>query len=223
VSLFCFLSGHVYTNFIEFRYKNKSVKINYTTATDFFFFFLVLSSHKISLVLVEMTSAACVSAIFNLTIPFLRVLFYRFITTDELTLLPPPPHNVLFLTLFLLSRQNILNNQIKSSSVFQAVTTFHRHITKLKLMAWVRERTIPTELPPLVVEAIANLCGQRVPRIPPAVFSRFSRQEPLLFYQVAPQLYSRGWVDSIPVPLLFFFSAGNRTRTSGSVAKNSDH
>jgi hypothetical protein len=26
-------------------------------------------------------------------------------------------------------------------------------------------------------------------------YSRFSRQEPLLFYQVAPQLYSRGWVD----------------------------
>jgi hypothetical protein len=25
-------------------------------------------------------------------------------------------------------------------------------------------------------------------------YSRFSRQEPLLFYQVAPQLYSRGWV-----------------------------
>jgi hypothetical protein len=30
-------------------------------------------------------------------------------------------------------------------------------------------------------------------RIPPAVYSQFSRQEPLLFYQVAPQLYSRGW------------------------------
>jgi hypothetical protein len=42
-------------------------------------------------------------------------------------------------------------------------------------------------------------------RIPPAVFSRFSRQEPLLFYQVAPQLYSRGWVHPVPVPLLFFF------------------
>jgi hypothetical protein len=62
-------------------------------------------------------------------------------------------------------------------------------------------------------------------RIPPAVFSRFSRQEQLLFYQVAPQLYSRGWVDPVPDPLLFFFfgSAGNWTRASGSVAKNSDH
>jgi hypothetical protein len=61
-------------------------------------------------------------------------------------------------------------------------------------------------------------------RIPPAVFFRFSRQEPLLFYQVAPQLYSRGWVDPLPDPLLFFSgSAWNRTRASGSVDKNSDH
>jgi hypothetical protein len=47
-------------------------------------------------------------------------------------------------------------------------------------------------------------------------YSRFSRQEPLLFYQVAPQLYSRGW------PTTFFSgSAENRTRASGFVAKNS--
>jgi hypothetical protein len=32
------------------------------------------------------------------------------------------------------------------------------------------------------------------------------------------------WVDPVPDPLLFFSgSAGNRTRASGSVAKNSDH
>jgi hypothetical protein len=35
-------------------------------------------------------------------------------------------------------------------------------------------------------------------------YSRFSGQEPLLFYQVAPQLYSRGWVDPVPDPLLYF-------------------
>jgi hypothetical protein len=61
-------------------------------------------------------------------------------------------------------------------------------------------------------------------RIPTAVFS-ISRQEPLLFYQVAPQLYSRGRVDPVPYPLLLrkSGSAGNRTRASESVAKNSDH
>jgi hypothetical protein len=82
------------------------------------------------------------------------------------------------------------------------------HVKK-NSMVWVRERTIPTERPPLVGEAIANFCWQRMPRgqrdgsLRP--YSRFSRQEPLLFYQVAPQLYSRGWVDPVPDPLHFFF------------------
>jgi hypothetical protein len=44
-------------------------------------------------------------------------------------------------------------------------------------------------------------------------------------FQVAPHLYSRGWVDPVPDPLLLrkSGSAGNRTRTSRSVARNSDH
>jgi hypothetical protein len=101
------------------------------------------------------------------------------------------------------------------------------HCYKKNSMVWVRERTIPTERPPPVGEVIANFCGERVPRgqrdgsLRP--YSRFSRQEPLLFYQVAPQLYSQGSVDPIQDPLLFFGSAGNRTRASGSVARNSDH
>jgi hypothetical protein len=51
--------------------------------------------------------------------------------------------------------------------------------------------------------------------IPPAVFS-FSRLEPVLFL---PQLYSLGWVDTVPDPLLLrkSGSAGNRARTSGSL------
>jgi hypothetical protein len=40
-------------------------------------------------------------------------------------------------------------------------------------------------------------------RIPTAVFSVY-RHEPLLFYKVALQLYSRGWVNPVPDPLLFF-------------------
>jgi hypothetical protein len=44
-------------------------------------------------------------------------------------------------------------------------------------------------------------------------------------FEVAPQLYSRGWVDPVPDALLLrkSGSAGNRTRTSGSVVRNSDH
>jgi hypothetical protein len=45
------------------------------------------------------------------------------------------------------------------------------------------------------------------------------------FFQVSPQFYSRGWVDPVPEPLLLrkFGRAGNRTRTSGSLARSSDH
>jgi hypothetical protein len=45
------------------------------------------------------------------------------------------------------------------------------------------------------------------------------------FFEVALHLYSRGWVNSVPDPLVLrkSGSAGNRTRTSGSVARNSDH
>jgi hypothetical protein len=45
------------------------------------------------------------------------------------------------------------------------------------------------------------------------------------FFQVAPKLYSRGWVDPVPDPLLLrkSGSAGNRTRASGSVARNSNY
>jgi hypothetical protein len=38
-----------------------------------------------------------------------------------------------------------------------SVTTLYK--LKLNSMVWVRERTIPTERPPLVGEVIANLCG----------------------------------------------------------------
>jgi hypothetical protein len=44
------------------------------------------------------------------------------------------------------------------------------------------------------------------------------------FFQVAPELYSRGCVDPVPDPLLLIKSGSvvNRTRASGSVARNSD-
>jgi hypothetical protein len=104
-------------------------------------------------------------------------------------------------------------------------------VAELRSSQFVRERTIPIERPPLVGEVIANFCGrsQRDGFLRP--YSRFSRQEPLRFYQVAPKLYSRGWVDLVADILLFSIpphprkpgSAGNRTRASGSVAKNSEH
>jgi hypothetical protein len=57
-------------------------------------------------------------------------------------------------------------------------------------------RLIPTERPPLVGEVSASFCGYRVPLGQREVslwpHSQVSRPEPLLFYQVATQLFSRG-------------------------------
>jgi hypothetical protein len=79
--------------------------------------------------------------------------------------------------------------------------------TKLKSMVWVHERTIPTERPPLVGEMSANFCGYRVPRQHDRSlwpYSRVSRQEPLLFYQVAPQFVLTRLSGPRSRPITFF-------------------
>jgi hypothetical protein len=66
--------------------------------------------------------------------------------------------------------------------------------------------------------------GMTAWRIPYARNLEFIDRSRYVFFQVASQLYSRGWVD--PVPDLLLRKSGssrNRTRTSGSVARNSDH
>jgi hypothetical protein len=107
------------------------------------------------------------------------------------------------------------------------VGCFSLAVLKKNSMVWVRERTIPTERPSLVVEVIANFLriegstwsAWRIPR----PYSWFSRQEPLLFYQVASVVLTRLSGPHFRPTTFFPSSAGNRTRTSGSVAKNSDY
>jgi hypothetical protein len=48
----------------------------------------------------------------------------------------------------------------------------------------------------------------------------FLERSRYFFFQVAPQLSSRGWVDPVPDKLLL---RKNSTRASGSLARNSDH
>jgi hypothetical protein len=88
---------------------------------------------------------------------------------------------------------------------------------KLNSVALVRERTIPAKREPLVGEASANFCGymvscgQQSGSLWP--YSWFLDLSPYYFFQAALQLYSRGWVDTVPDPLLLRKpgSAGNRT------------
>jgi hypothetical protein len=104
----------------------------------------------------------------------------------------------------------------------------HILFIKLNSVALVRERTIPTDWRPLVGEVSAIVCGERHVVSVTDPYGRilgFLDRSRYFFFQVAPQLYSRGWVDPVPDSLLLrkSSSAGNITWTSGSVARNSDH
>jgi hypothetical protein len=96
-------------------------------------------------------------------------------------------------------------------------------------VAWVRERNIPTEQPPLVGKVSANFVyrGCLVVSVtdPYGRTLGFLDRSHYFFFQVVPHLYSRGWVGPVPDPLLLRKSdrTRNRTRTSGSVSRNSDH
>jgi hypothetical protein len=89
---------------------------------------------------------------------------------------------------------------------FLWVFPFIYQILKPNSVAWMRERTIPTERKQIVGEVGAKFCGQKKPhgQLDGSLrqYSRFSRPEPLLFFQLAPQLYSRWWVDIVPDPLI---------------------
>jgi hypothetical protein len=98
-------------------------------------------------------------------------------------------------------------------------------------VALVSERTILTERPKLAGEVSDNFCRYIYIYIRCHVVSAadpygsnfgFLDCSRYSFFQVAPQLDSRGWVDTVPDPLLLRKSdrVGNRTRTSESVARN---
>jgi hypothetical protein len=102
-------------------------------------------------------------------------------------------------------------------------------LLKLNSVAWVRETTISTERQPFVDEVSTNFCRLRISRdqrggylLP---YSRFSRPEPLSFLPSSSSivLTRLSGPRSRHTTSQKSGSAGNRTRTSGSVARNSDH
>jgi hypothetical protein len=106
------------------------------------------------------------------------------------------------------------------------VKTGRQQTNKTNSVVWVRERTIPTERQPKLVPTFADTrCHVVSVTDPYGRILGFLDRRRYFFFQIAPQLYSRGWVDPVPDPLLLrqSGSAGNRTRTSGSVTRNSEH
>jgi hypothetical protein len=94
---------------------------------------------------------------------------------------------------------------------------FHNYQTKTSSMALVRERTIPTEWPPLVGKVTANLWGQRAWRRQhngsPWPYSWISRLELLLFLPSTSSIVLTRLSGPVLDPLLLrkSGSAGNRT------------
>jgi hypothetical protein len=94
---------------------------------------------------------------------------------------------------------------------------------------WVRERTTPTERPPFVGEVSAVFAdrGCHVVSVtdPYGRILGFPDRSCSFFFRVDTQLYSRGCVDPVPDTLLLrkSGSAGNRTPTSGSIARDCDY
>jgi hypothetical protein len=84
------------------------------------------------------------------------------------------------------------------------------------------DRRLLTKLVPTCADRGCHVVSVKDPygRIP-----GFLDRSRYFFFQVAPELYSRGWMDPAPDILLLrkSGSAENRTRTSGSVARNSGH
>jgi hypothetical protein len=81
------------------------------------------------------------------------------------------------------------------------------HFEDHNSVALVTELTIPTERPPLVGEVSAKFAerGCHVVSVtnPYSRILGFLDRSRYFFFQVAPQLYSRGSVDPVPDPLLF--------------------
>jgi hypothetical protein len=95
-------------------------------------------------------------------------------------------------------------------------------------VALVRERTMASDRRSSA-KLVPTFAGRRCQVVsmtdPYGRIPGFIDRDIYFFFQVAPQLYSRGSVDPVADPLLVrkTGSAGNRTRTSGSVTRNFDH
>jgi hypothetical protein len=74
---------------------------------------------------------------------------------------------------------------------------------------WPSDRRLSAKLVPTLADRECRVVNAMNPH---GRYFRFSRPEPLLFFQVAPQLSSRGWLGPVPDPLRKSGSAGNRTR-----------
>jgi hypothetical protein len=74
------------------------------------------------------------------------------------------------------------------------------HIILINSVVLVRKRTTPTERPPILMPTFADKrCRVVSATDPHGRILGFLDRSRYYFFQVAPQLYSRGWVDPVPI------------------------
>jgi hypothetical protein len=107
----------------------------------------------------------------------------------------------------------------------EALIYFISYIKPLRNLSEVLMCFIHCRLSVKLVPSFTNRCCHVVRVTDPYGRILDSLDRSRYFFQVAPRMYWRGWVDPVPDALLLrkCGSAGNRNRTSGSVAKISDH
>jgi hypothetical protein len=103
------------------------------------------------------------------------------------------------------------------TTVHHTKSTHQAKKKNLNSVVLVHEQTLLTAWPPLVSEISANFCGRKVScgrgNGSPHPYSQFLDQSHYFSFQIAPKLYSRGWVDPVPDPLLLRKSCSDRKRT----------
>jgi hypothetical protein len=109
-----------------------------------------------------------------------------------------------------------LNNSVQFAVKFSLLSSL---LHSKNSVASVHKRTLPTERPPLVSEVSANFFADRGCHVvsvtnPYGRILAFLDRSRYYFFQVPPQLYSRGWVDTVSDQYFFLFPVmlGNRTR-----------
>jgi hypothetical protein len=142
-----------------------------------------------------------------------------------------PNDSVVSIICFLTTMKRIKQNYRYTFSRLEVGTravkaVLTKQITKqTNSVVWVRERKTPTERQQLVGKVSVNFWWYRVPRGQRygslGRILDFLDRSRYFFFQAAPQLYWRGWVD--PPLLRKSGSAKNWIRASVSVARNSDH
>jgi hypothetical protein len=130
----------------------------------------------------------------------------------------PPPHG-----------ENAESFNVKAGGINSAHYALLRLFTSNCLKTRFRQSCLSTACgaEPLVamsVPTFADRCHTASVTDPYGRILFFLDRSHCFFFQAAPQLYSRGWIDPVPDPLLLIKSGstGNATRTSDS-DRNSDH